>query len=150
MSAIDYDAIETAIATHLTGKLSSTIYFVTQDFSAALNHTKAPVSVCVLYSGFNHQSALGQTNTPTRDMNVLIGVVARGESDRQQSQRLNDASSVIEDACNSPGNATAGNIFDYDTTPLELCFVVSAGPKTVLESKGLTMPIILSIRIMEE
>lgn len=147
--SIDYDAIETAVATHLTGALDSAIYSVTQDFSASMNQTKAPVSICVIHSGFTHQSALGQTpNTPTRDITILISIVARGNTDRSQSKRLNVASTVVEEACEAPGHGFP--LFAYTTTLLERCLVESAGPKTAVTGKGLTLPMILSIRVMED
>lgn len=147
--SIDYDAIETAVATHLISELDSAIYLVTQDYTASMNQTKVPVSVCVMYSGFAHEEALGQSpNTPTRDMMILISIMARGDTDRLQGQRLNDASSVIEEACEAPGHGAP--IFAYEPTLLERCLVVSAGPKVIIEGKGMSMPMVLAIRIMED
>ena len=148
MSGIDYHAIGAAIVTHLQGTLSSTTYLVTQDITASLNQTIAPVSICVLFNGFTHQESLGQTNTPTRDASYLIGIVARGESDEIQDERLDDAVSEVEDACNTPGHGFP--LFAYTTILLERSMVTSAAPKSVLEKKGLTTSMTVEIRIMED
>lgn len=144
--SIDYNAIGAAIVTHLQSKLSSTTYFVTQSFSHALNQTVAPVGVCVLFMGFAHREELSQTVTPTRDARYTIGVTARGESDDKIDERLDDAVSEIEDACNLTGHGFP--VFDYSTTLLERAIVTGAGPKS-LTDKGLTTTLDLEIRIME-
>lgn len=146
--SVDYNAIGAALATHLQTELDSDIYFVTQNITAALSHKKVPVSVCVLFSGFAHREELSQTNTPTRDATYLIGIVARGESDEQQDERLDDAVQLIEDACNPPGHNCP--IFDYSTLLIERSIAMTAGPKTATEEKGLTTSMTVEVRIMED
>ena len=148
MSAVDYHAIGAAIVTHLQTELDSDIYLVTQDISQALSQTIVPVGVCVLFSSLSHQEALGMSpNTPTRDATYLIGIVARGESDELQDERIDDTVSLIEEACNAPGHNFP--IFAYTATALERSMVTSAGPKTVTEDSGLTTSMTVEIRIME-
>lgn len=152
MSAVDYHAIGAAIVTHLQTKLDSDIYLVTQDISQALGQIKVPVGICVLFSGFAHQEALGQSpNTPTRDATYLIGIVARGESDEAQDERIDDTVSLIEWHCNAAESPDGHGwpIFDYTATALERSMVTSAGPKTVTEPQGLTTSMTVEIRIME-
>lgn len=148
MAGIDYDAIEAAIVTHLSSNLTASTYLVTQDIDAALSAVKYPVSVCVLFDGLVPQEALSQSpNTPTRDARYLIGLMARGESQRDMSKLLNEAVQEIEHYLNCTGHGYP--IYAYSTTLLESARITGAGPKSDTEY-GLAMGMTLEIRIMEE
>lgn len=147
--SLDINAFRDAQITHAKAELNQAIYFITSDFTTAVDHKKVPVSICILFSYFGHQEALGQSsNSPTNDYTYIYGITARGDSDEKQNVLINDAVRAVLGITNAPGHGFP--IFDYDASSVEKSMAISSTPKTAIEGIGITTSVNVAIRIMED
>ena len=147
--SLDIHALGAAQVTHAQAELDSAIYFITPDFTTAVDHKKLPVSICILFSAVGHQEALGQSpNSPTNDYTYIYGITARGDSDEKQDELIDDAVQAILGIVNAPGHGFP--IFDYTASEVERSIAISSTPKQAIEGIGITTSVTVAIRIMED
>lgn len=147
--SLDIHALGAAQVTHAQAQLDSSIYFITQDFTAAIAHRKLPVTICILFSAVGHQEALGQSpNSPTNDYTYLYGITARADSDKRQDEMIDDAVRAILGIVNPDGHGYP--IFDYTASSVERSLAISSTPKRAVEGIGITTSVTVAIRIMED
>jgi len=141
--AVDYNGIRDAIVSHLATNMPDAL--VTADFTKAANPMGKSLAVLVQFFRFVHIEALSEVpNSPTRDAEYLIGILAVGVSDEAQDDILDDAMSTIESLINAPlhGFPPFGDL----TIERSICL---NGTKVNDADAGLTATLTAQIRIME-
>ena len=142
MSAVDYHDIAEDMATHLQTKLG-TGYLCTSSRSTALQYAEQGIGVVVVFNRFRHMEELSQTVAPTRDAEYRIGIAARGESDDDVKEKLDDAVSAIEYILNEDHAAPPFGHFE-----IERCIATDG---EVIEFPGMGQAgfVTATVRIME-
>ena len=141
--AIDYNGIRDAIVNHLSSNMPNAL--VTADFTKAANPMQKNLAILVQFHRFVHIEALSEVpNSPTRDAEYLIGILAVGVSDEAQDTIIDDAMSLVESLINPPlhGFPPFGDL----TIERSICI---DGTKTNDADAGLTATLTAQVRIME-